>query len=153
MGQFNATLLQDLAKTADLEGNNSATPTPGYQTGFDPTALAQIQRFKDAMFQLVMLRAYNFYVATGQDKEAEHKRFAMAEFQLRLNSETVHQTALAPNSTMQPKSTVAMLGTIPGLPMSIYDIVPGGHADIPILVDGFNGLRNPPENNFALACK
>ena len=142
MGQFNADLIRDLALTADPKGNNTMDQT-GDTKGFSPEAIVRIEQFKNAVFKLILMRAYNYYLATDQGSKLEPEREAIASFSIHLDSLTVHPDA--DQQDLKSKGIITRVST------EEYDKIPGGSDDPCSLLEKFNNYDG--DLVFALACK
>ena len=91
MGQFNDALIKDLALTVDPKNDDSMEVYGklGF-LHFDVDGLFDIYQFHNALFKVMMLRAHDQYVSTGQAKKPEAERQVTVNLTMTLRSPVVH---------------------------------------------------------------
>lgn len=91
MGQFNDALIKDLALTVDPKNDDSMEVYGklGF-LHFDVDGLFDIYQFHNALFKVMMLRAHDQYVSTGQANKPEAERQVTVNMTMTLRSPVVH---------------------------------------------------------------
>jgi hypothetical protein len=91
MCQFNDKLIKDLALTVDPKNDDSMEVYGklGF-LHFDVDGLFDINQFHNAIFKILMLRAHDQYVSTGQAKLPEADREVTVNLKMTLRSPVVH---------------------------------------------------------------
>lgn len=119
MGQFNDALLKDLALTVDPKNDDSMEVYGklGF-LHFDVDGLFDIQQFHNALFKIMMLRAQDQYVKTGQGDKPESDREVTVNLKMTLRSPVVHSDdQLVEHGVVATKEEAQKLrGTIPVIP-------------------------------------
>ncbi|MEO1242987.1 MAG: hypothetical protein AAFX54_13855 [Pseudomonadota bacterium] len=88
MGQITAKLFEDLAEDADVHDRQpSREPT---NKNWPPEAMGRNDRFKDKVFELLMLRARDFYNDMKMDERPADERYAVTEIKLAIWEKVVH---------------------------------------------------------------
>lgn len=110
MGEFRSQLFLDLVAAADIKyDSRKADNEVIYQRGgkdiFTNDDARRMDRIKTAIIRVLLMRAYNFMVATKQDSKAEGERFAMMEF-----SATVTSLNVRHEDGQKPKISTELMG-------------------------------------------
>lgn len=97
MGQLTHEILSELASIAGVRSDpTKGDAEPSDAIGFNQRDIRDIENFKNAVFQVLMLRARNYMYLTQQQREVplpESERLAMCSFEMLLTSGMIHKVA------------------------------------------------------------
>lgn len=144
MGQFNDTLLQDLALTVDPQNNDSMEVYGKLgKLGFDVDGLEDIHVFRNALFKLFMLRAKAQYEAKNENGLKPRDRNVTVSLTLNLRSPTFHS-----NQQLVEHGVASDLGDAQGLRdvIPVINGQPGDTTEIDNILDLVNN------GTISLAC-
>jgi len=114
MGHFRSDLFYKLAAAActapEPDGADGAYPRG---CPFTNGQLKELQKYKDLLFRLVMLRAYNFMQQTAQDRRPEKYRTSCADISFVFSTITVHADQLAEQMKDSDGDRLYAFGGIP----------------------------------------
>jgi hypothetical protein len=136
MGQFNDTLLEDLALTVDPQNDDSMEVYGKLgKLGFNVDGLEDIHIFRNALFKLFMLRAKAQYEAKNEGKMNPRDRYVTVSLTLNLRSPTFHSdTQLVEHGTATDLEDARKLRDI----IPVINGQPGDTAQIDHILDLIN---------------
>lgn len=88
--QFSAELFDLLASAASVRSDPTKGEAEQAGGGFTQRGIREIEKYKDAVFKVMMLRARNFMKVTPESKLSEDRRFALIEFRGALVTDDIH---------------------------------------------------------------
>lgn len=100
MADFSATMFKHLADVACVKSTDSSIPH-----GFKKADIEMLEKFKDSVFKVLMLRARRFLLLTQQEQNktlSESDRFAVCDVSFRITTDALHREKRAKIKAVDP---------------------------------------------------